>query len=319
MLNSFPKLKGYPFTYYLNSFFESSKSELKLLPCPLASWVHCFASHWAISYPLDSFTKLVPIVLPNERIEVVTKQTTADDILKFYLQHGVHIDEKISNMAHILKKIKTYIKEVFTESQTLHKYFNEYYGISTRLVYQIKDNQIAAAIGDISSFEPPLITWGLPPLEIKTEENLENILNIHFDSRQKLLNKDFKEFVMAHEFRHIMNKDCLAYIISYYIQNCLKTLPFIINWSLTQFPVQYFFYSYIESILLGTIYDFTNKFFQRYQEKRADLEAIESLPNGLQAFDQISQVLNNEDYYHSDDIHPTVQDRLAYLKPHQIN
>ena len=298
-----------------NSFIETGKYYAKgVLEASKYGLIKAFPPvSFAIS-SISAFMHLAPEFLfedpdiedPNETF-IVRNEGDEENFISFYLKHEVRIDEKYSDKAK--KNLETQMRKIAKEVLFQDKKVVDDLNTSAKIGYTIYSEgdtvHFAKAYGGVKSYTNPLIERQLPCVEIPFNKDLNNGARLSVPS----MNEAVRQFVLTHEFMHILNNDTLSATAWFSVTSIVSSIPWIVDYNASSSLGSHLISSLSKSFLTETISHFFYQMFARNFERRADVEAMNYLKTNEGAIEFISGHSIKDD-----SLHPPQKERLKYIE-----
>lgn len=295
--------------YYKNCVWASLKQGA-LKACPLTSFFISIFKAVITSSPSCLFAD--PDFDDPEEHFLMNDSLDSEEFISFFAHHFIEIDENYSSNAQkkLMEQTKAIYRASLAENSQIVDALNADFNITAKLCYSAKmDGEItncASAYGCSKSFTDPLIGIEIPAVHIPYIQALENGARLHVPSYISL---QAKQFLLAHEYMHILNNDMMFSAVWDGVTSLISCLPWVVDYHSSMSWTSYLISSTTKSFLIETTSALCHQMFARNFEKRADIEAIDYLKTNKGA-EEFFSAENKID----DPLHPPIKERREYIK-----
>lgn len=304
--------------YYLKNLSSSFKESLpKALPG--ASALINLVGLAVIIHPEPIFNNSDESDWDWDSSFVIQNHEQVDQIAQFYSSCGFNLDENIIMSSELKQKIVNAARESVVSYLNIINEFNQKNGTTVKLWVSLQETgkvDLFPTLGGSWSMSGPLIGYQLPPVVIHIEKQ-ENQTPAPIYLNEGKITSQFspleKQFIIAHEFVHIMNNDSFTNVACKLATSVLSTLPWIMNYSNSSSWSAYLVQSYLQSLTIETVSGFFRSMLFRHLEQRADLEAMNSLGSS-QGAKLLLNNLKNLAIRAEDFEHPSHEARLKVVE-----
>ncbi len=209
--------------------------------------------------------------------------------------------------------IKESLKSRFSKILGTIERLNSRLGTHTKLAIEtsIETNKTTmpfTARGGSASLESPVIYCEIPFIDESklTKDEMKTIASLMLAPYEK----SRMDFVLTHEFSHILHNDPLTLLTMKAAFTAFATLPWI---ALLSQPISwpgYFAYALSGSFLVQTVANLAHRIFSQRFETRADKEAMDILGTNEGAIQFFQKFVHLKNSSTRDYLHPPIEDRL---------
>lgn len=160
----------------------------------------------------------------------------------------------------------------------------------------------AYSLPAIIQYPPMIIISNIEKLSEELEEEIEGFKDFESD-----------EFVIAHEFMHIMNRDTLMMAIIDIALIIFSSILWVKSLRSSSSWVKGIIVTFKNMLLLEVISTIFRKYIHRFQEKRADIQALNFLGSNASALKHFESRINRSEPA-IDLEHPSFSERLNYIR-----
>ncbi len=303
----------YPASYYAKNLLQNAK-DTWFKACPLVSTGFSIGVTFCAVFPENFFTFLNSLDDEEDSVSTNTtlflNQTTPREVAQFYLKNSVHINEELEGKEELVSQIEQHLASKISFYKKCVENLNSTLNTSAELCFQFPQEGEAynpyAAMGGTLSITNPLILLGLLPTLTPTQAHVNAYQAAYSNALKGKL--EAIPFVLTHEFIHVVYNDTLTRSACLLLTSVMSALPWVIGFSEPISWTTYLTSSLAKSYLIETVSAFAQDILKRYQERRADLQAVEYLDSSKSA-EEFFLANKGEDYEH-----PPTEERLEYVR-----
>lgn len=293
-------------TSWADVSFLAKRAAQKAIPIvSLASLLIETSYYFDPSHLLDESEEVKP------ESYVLDNSGQIDSLSEHYVEQYVSLNESLKGQETFKSTVKRSARKSWNTYFDLTKTLSKKMQMDVNLALRWPDNQNSPqylpyqAVGGQYSSSNPCVVVTPPFIRIEDQKTYDAMQKL-FEEKLNEESSATKEFVLAHEFSHIQNNDTFKFLCMSTFAVIASSIPWLYPMVTTSSWITYFMQAYSGSFVVQLVSEFTQSFFSKDIEMRADKDAMTTLKTNEGALN-FTKVIHDQGL--NDPFHPPAQKR----------